>query len=83
MASSLKSRSGVPTFSPDTMLFMTDGTVLVHDAGGKDWYRLKPDGNARYDTAGVGRPGPFSMANTRLADDCLWRIESGTRSTWS
>jgi hypothetical protein len=44
---------------------MTDGTVLVHDAGGKDWYRLKPDGNGRYDTAGVAWSGPFSMANTR------------------
>jgi protein involved in polysaccharide export with SLBB domain len=44
---------------------MTDGMVLVHDAGGKDWYRLKPDGNGRYDTAGVAWSGPFSMANTR------------------
>jgi hypothetical protein len=62
---------------------MTDGTVLVHDAGGKDWYRLKPAGNARYDRAGVARPGPFSMANPGHADDCLWRIETGSRFTWS
>ncbi len=65
MASSWKSLSGVPSFTPDTMLLMTDGTVLVHDAGGKDWYRLKPDSNGKYDTAGVTWSGPFSMAHTR------------------
>ena len=65
MASSWKSLSGVPLFTPDTMLLMTDGTVLVHDAGGKDWYRLKPDSNGKYDTAGVTWSGPFSMAHTR------------------
>lgn len=83
MASRWKSRSGVFSFSPDTMLLMTDGTVLVHDAGGKDWYRLKPDGNGRYDTASVASSRPSSMANTKHADDCLWRIETGSRSTWS
>jgi hypothetical protein len=36
MASSWKSLTAVPTFTPDAMLLMTDGTVLVHDAGGKD-----------------------------------------------
>jgi Abnormal spindle-like microcephaly-assoc'd, ASPM-SPD-2-Hydin/Galactose oxidase, central domain len=65
MASSWKSLTGVPSFAPDTMLLMTDGTVLIHDAGGKNWYRLKPDGNGKYDTAGVSWSGPFSMANTR------------------
>ena len=65
MASSWKPLSGVPSFTPDTMLLMTDGTVLVHDAGGKDWYRLKPDGAGSYDTAGVAWSGPFTMANTR------------------
>src|SRR5271165_3492467 len=62
---SWKALAGVPSFTPDTMLLMTDGTVLVHDAGGKDWYRLKPDGNGKFDTAGVVWSGPFSMANSR------------------
>src|SRR5271166_4263704 len=81
MASSWKSISGVPSFTPDTMLLMTDGTVLVHDAGGRDWYRLKPDSNGKYDTAGATWSGPFSMANTRqfyasgvLADGRLFAL---------
>ena len=65
MASSWKTLTGIPSFSPDTMLLLTDGTVLIHDANGKNWYRLKPDGNGKYDTAGVTWSGPFSMANTR------------------
>ncbi len=41
----------------DTMLLLTDGTVLVHDAnrpslsntyGGKNWYRLTPDSHGDY-----------------------------------
>src|SRR5215471_15284651 len=65
MASSWKTLSGVPSFTPDTMLFLTDGSVLVHDAYGKDWYRLKPDSAGKYDTAGTSWTGPFSMSNTR------------------
>jgi len=83
MASRRKSRSGVPSFSPDTMLLMTDGTVLVHDAGGKDWYRLKPGGNGRYDTAGVRSRTRAVEGNGVAADDCLWSIETGSRFTWS
>ena len=65
MASSWKSLGAVPSFTPDTMLLMTDGTVLVHDAGGKDWYRLTPDANGKYETAAAHWSGPFSMANSR------------------
>jgi hypothetical protein len=65
MASSWKSLGGVPSFTPDTMLLMTDGSVLVHDTGGKDWYRLNPDGSGKYETAGAVWSGPFSMANSR------------------
>jgi hypothetical protein len=81
MASSSKSLRGVPSFSPDTMLLMTDGTVLVHDAGGKDWYRLKPDG--RYDTAGVRSQRRAVQGDGVDADDYLWSIETGSRFTWS
>lgn len=45
------------------MVLLTDGTVIVHDAGGKDWYRLAPDNQGNYATAAWS--GPFSMANTR------------------
>jgi Galactose oxidase, central domain len=70
MASSWKALSGVPNFFPDTMLLMTDGSVLVHDAsasllGGVNWYRLHPDGNGKYETAGATWTGPFPMANAR------------------
>lgn len=59
MASSWKSLSGIPSFTPDTMMLMTDGTVLVHDTQGKDWYRLTPDGNGKYDTGSATWSGPF------------------------
>jgi hypothetical protein len=83
MASSWKSLSGVPSFSPDTMLLMTDGMVLVHDAGGKDWYRLKPDVNGRYDAAGVRSQTRAVQRDGVGADDYLWSIEPGSRFTWS
>src|SRR3954462_2864330 len=43
--------------SADTMLLLTDGTVLVHDAnrpslsntyGGANWYRLTPENHGNY-----------------------------------
>jgi hypothetical protein len=45
-----------PGVSADTMLLLTDGSVLVHNAtgpagpgtGGKDWRRLTPDAKGRY-----------------------------------
>jgi hypothetical protein len=67
---SWKALSGVPNFFADTMLLMTDGSVLVHDAspsllGGVNWYRLTPDNAGKYDTAGATWTGPFPMANAR------------------
>jgi hypothetical protein len=56
----------------DTMLLLTDGSVLVHDGhdrtgtghGWPDWYRLIPDEAGRYHT---GRwSGPLTMATGRL-----------------
>ena len=46
-----------PGLNADTMLLLTDGTVLVHDAnrpslsknfGGANWYRLTPDSSGDY-----------------------------------
>jgi hypothetical protein len=35
------------TFSSDTMLLLTDGSVLLHNAYGKEWLRLTPDSSRR------------------------------------
>jgi len=57
--------ANVPSFTPDTMLLMTDASVLIHDSYGKDWYRLTPDGAGKYDTPGVVWSGPFAMNDSR------------------
>ena len=37
-----------PSFSASTPLLLTDGTVMVHDAGGSNWWKLTPDQNGSY-----------------------------------
>ena len=37
-----------PSFSPSNPLLLTDGTVMVHDAGGSNWWKLTPDQNGSY-----------------------------------
>ncbi|HZR56722.1 MAG TPA: kelch repeat-containing protein [Terriglobales bacterium] len=37
-----------PSFSPSTALLLTDGTVMVHDTGAQDWWRLTPDNMGSY-----------------------------------
>src|SRR5215470_15874968 len=32
-----------PSFSADTMLLLTDGTVMVHELNTPNWHRLTPD----------------------------------------
>jgi hypothetical protein len=36
------------TFYPGTALLLTDGTVMVQDAGGTDWWKLTPDAHGSY-----------------------------------
>jgi hypothetical protein len=55
--------SSVGSLSPDTTLLMTDGSVLIHDAYGKNWVRLYPDGNGNYESGTWSSLLP--MANTR------------------
>jgi hypothetical protein len=31
-----------PTFNADTMLLLTDGTVLCHELSSKNWHKLTP-----------------------------------------
>jgi hypothetical protein len=37
-----------PTFAASTALLLTDGTVMVHDAGAQDWWKLTPDASGSY-----------------------------------
>jgi hypothetical protein len=37
-----------PNFSASTALLLTDGTVMVHDAGAQNWWKLTPDGKGDY-----------------------------------
>jgi hypothetical protein len=37
-----------PTFQTDTALQLTDGTVMVHEYGDSNWWRLTPDNKGSY-----------------------------------
>jgi hypothetical protein len=37
-----------PTFAASTALQLTDGTIMVHDGGAQDWWKLTPDAFGRY-----------------------------------
>ena len=37
-----------PSFAAGTALLLTDGTVMVQDAGAQDWWKLTPDIHASY-----------------------------------
>ncbi|HEV2099421.1 MAG TPA: hypothetical protein VGR45_10915 [Stellaceae bacterium] len=50
-------------FNAESMLLLTDGTVLVHDAYSADWRRLAPDIAGNYTTGNWS--GPVVMANSR------------------
>lgn len=64
MANTWKSVGGIPgALTPDTIILLTDGSLLVHHAYGKAFYRLAPDDQGRYESGTW--TGPFNMANTR------------------
>ncbi|MCL1869104.1 MAG: hypothetical protein FWF90_01680 [Promicromonosporaceae bacterium] len=64
MASTWTSVAHIPSaLTPDTMMLLTDGSVFVHDAYGKAFYRLAPDDTGKYESGTW--TGPFTMANTR------------------
>ena len=53
MAGSWTALTHQPTFSASTMLLLTDGTILTHDAGAaangtKHWWKLTPDNSGSY-----------------------------------
>ena len=37
-----------PTFSASNPLLLTDGTIMAHDTGGANWWKLTPDQNGSY-----------------------------------
>jgi len=51
------------TFSSDVMILLTDGSVLLHNAYGKEWVRLTPDAAGKYETGTWS--GELDMINTR------------------
>jgi hypothetical protein len=53
----------VGSFACDTMLLLTDGSVLVHNAYGADWLRLTPDIHGNYSTGSWS--GRLPMSNSR------------------
>ncbi len=56
--------AGVPSgLTPDTMILLTDGSLLVHHAYGKSWYRLTPDDQGRYESGSWS--AAINMSNTR------------------
>lgn len=50
-------------FSSDLMLLLTDASVLIHNAYGKEWLRLTPDSSGRYETGTWS--AELDMLNTR------------------
>jgi len=45
---SWKGLTNQPTFNADTMLLLTDGTVMCHETSSKNWHKLTPDANGSY-----------------------------------
>jgi len=43
-----KSLKNIPSFSVDTMLLLTDGSVLCHEYESPNWHRLVPDAKGNY-----------------------------------
>ena len=37
-----------PSFNADTMLLLTDGTVMCHETSSQNWHKLTPDSNGSY-----------------------------------
>jgi hypothetical protein len=61
-----------PGVNADTMLLLTDGSVLVHDAKRRsDWYRLTPDEAGRYRTGRWSRALPMATGRLYFATGVL------------
>jgi hypothetical protein len=63
--------SSVGTFSPDTALLLTDGSVLIHDSFGANWVRLTPDSKGNYETGTWSPLLPMTIAREFFASGVL------------
>jgi hypothetical protein len=64
-----------PPFQTDTALLLTDGTVMTHEYGSPNWWRLTPDNTGSYangtwsQTASMAPDfGPYGFASAVLPD---------------
>jgi len=64
MASTWTPLATQPKFSLSTMLLLTDGTVMAHDSGSMNWWRLSPDDSGSYTQGTWSTLAP--MHHTRL-----------------
>ena len=56
--------ANAPAFNASNMLLLTDGSVMCHESGGKNWWRLTPDVHGDYVHGTWSALAP--MKNTRL-----------------
>src|ERR1700685_2157516 len=59
MAGTWKPMVNKPTFNVDTMLLLTDGSLLSHETSSKNWHRLIPDSIGHYETGTWSAIAPF------------------------
>jgi len=48
VAGTWKDLANQPGVNIDTMLLLTDGTVMAHELASPNWHRLTPDANGSY-----------------------------------
>src|SRR5947209_285376 len=48
MAGTWSALGNQPNFNADTMLLLTDGTVMCHELSSNRWHKLKPDSTGNY-----------------------------------
>lgn len=60
-----------PAFAVGTMLLLTDGTVMVQEAGGKNWWRLSPDTTGNYIDASLTPLAPMKHSRLYFASAVL------------
>jgi hypothetical protein len=63
--------SSVGSFNSDTVLLLTDGSVLIHEAYGANWLRLKPDKHGNYKTGEWSGLLKMSLARQFFASGVL------------
>jgi hypothetical protein len=68
MAGPWKTLTNTPSFSVDTMLLLTDGTVMCHEYETVNWHKLVPDAKGDY-VKGTWHPMSPMVANAPLTQN--------------